>query len=383
MPAQPSPHPRRRGVRSDRVRRAGGEDVGRDAQKRLVGAGAGPTCSTPELGDDAPARRPLQEAELEQVRLVDVLDRVRLLAERHRERREPDRAAAELLDDRAQQLAVEPLEAGLVDLEQLERLLGDLARDDAGVAHLGDVAHAPQDAVRDPRRAARAARDLVGGVVSISTPRMRALRRTIAASSSGRVVVEPERQAEAVAQRRRQQPGARRRADQRERRQVERERARRRPLADDDVEPEVLERRIEDLLDRAVEAVDLVDEEDVAGLERRQDRGDVALALERRPGDLADADAELSADDLRERRLAEPGRARRAARGRAPRRAPCAASSAIASCSLTRSWPTKSPSGPGGATARAPPRLRRASDGGEQRSLMPPASAPRAPAPRR
>ena len=35
-------------------------------------------------------------------------------------------------------------------------------------------------------------------------------------------------------------------------------------LADDDVEPEVLERRVEDLLDRAVEPVDLVDEEDVA-----------------------------------------------------------------------------------------------------------------------
>src|SRR5262249_11910594 len=35
-----------------------------------------------EVGDDAATRRPLDEAELEQVRLVDVLDRVRLLAER-------------------------------------------------------------------------------------------------------------------------------------------------------------------------------------------------------------------------------------------------------------------------------------------------------------
>ena len=81
------------------------------------------------------------------------------------------------------------------------------------------------------------------------------------------------------------------------------------PWPDDDVEPEVLERRIEDLLRRAVEPVDLVDEEDVARLERGQDRGDVALPLERRAGDLADADPELVADDLRERGLAEPGRA--------------------------------------------------------------------------
>ena len=83
------------------------------------------------------------------------------------------------------------------------------------------------------------------------------------------VVAEPERHAEAVAERRRQQARARRRADERERRQVERQRARGRALADDDVEPEVLERRVEDLLDRAVQAVDLVDEEDVALLERR------------------------------------------------------------------------------------------------------------------
>ena len=46
----------------------------------------------------------------------------------------------------------------------------------------------------------------------------------------------------------------------------------------------VLHRRIEGLLERAVEAVDLVDEEDGARLERGQQRGDVALALERRAG---------------------------------------------------------------------------------------------------
>jgi hypothetical protein len=54
--------------------------------------------------------------------------------------------------------------------------------------------------------------------------------------------------------------------------------------------------------------VDLVDEQDVLQLEAGKDRGHVALPLERRAGDGADADAELLADDLRERRLPEPGR---------------------------------------------------------------------------
>ena len=94
---------------------------------------------------------------------------------------------------------------------------------------------------------------------------------------------------------------------ERERRQVERQRPRRRALAHDDVDAEVLERRIEDLLRRAAHAVDLVDEEHVARLERREDRGDVLL-LDGRPGDRADADAELLADDVREARLAEARR---------------------------------------------------------------------------
>ena len=176
------------------------------------------------------------------------------------------------------------------------------------VPHLGDVAHAAQDAVRDARRAARAARDLLGGVVGDLDAED--ARRAVddRAELAGVVVVEPERHAEAVAQRRRQQAGARRRADERERRQVERERARRGALAHDDVDAEVLERRVEDLLRGAAHAVDLVDEEDVARLERREDRGDVLL-LDRRACDRADADAELLADDVRERRLAEARRA--------------------------------------------------------------------------
>ena len=66
-------------------------------------------------------RRALDQPALEQVGLVDVLDRVLLLADRDRQRRQADRAAAELLADRAQDLAVEAVEALVVDLEQVER----------------------------------------------------------------------------------------------------------------------------------------------------------------------------------------------------------------------------------------------------------------------
>ena len=124
----------------------------------------------------------------------------------------------------------------------------------------------------------------------------------------GRVVLEPRDPAEAVAQRRREQPRARRRADQREARQIEAHRARARPLPDQDVELEVLHRRVEDLLDCGGQAVDLVDEQHVAGLEVREQRREIAGPLDRRTARHAQRRPHLVGDDVRERGLAEPRR---------------------------------------------------------------------------
>ena len=97
------------------------------------------------------------------------------------------------------------------------------------------------------------------------------------------VEVEPVRGPEPVAQRGADAAGTGRRADDRERLQAQPQRPGRRPLADHHVERVVLHRRIEDLLDRPVEPMDLVDEQDVALVERGQDRREVAGALDR-PG---------------------------------------------------------------------------------------------------
>ena len=71
----------------------------------------------------------------------------------------------------------------------------------------------------------------------------------------------------------------------------------------------VLHRRIEDLLDRGREPVDLVDEQDVAILEIGENGGEVARLGDHRSRRGAKADAELAGDDLGERGLAEPRRA--------------------------------------------------------------------------
>ena len=81
------------------------------------------------------------------------------------------------------------------------------------------------------------------------------------------------------------------------------------PSDEADVDLVVLHRRIEELLDDRPEAMDLVDEQDVAGAQIGERADQVARLLQRRPRARADVDAELARDQLGERRLAESRRA--------------------------------------------------------------------------
>src|SRR5256885_14020968 len=71
---------------------------------------------------------------------------------------------------------------------------------------------------------------------------------------------------------------------------------------------EFLHRRVEDLLDDAGQTVDLVDEQDGAVLEVRQDRGEIAGAFDRGPARDLYRNTELVRDHARERGLPHSGR---------------------------------------------------------------------------
>ena len=79
------------------------------------------------------------------------------------------------------------------------------------------------------------------------------------------------------------------------------------PLADHDVEREVLHRRVEDLLDLTVEPVDLVDEQHVARLQVRQDRGEVPRPRDGGTGGRLDLGPHLVGDHRCERGLSQTG----------------------------------------------------------------------------
>ena len=80
------------------------------------------------------------------------------------------------------------------------------------------------------------------------------------------------------------------------------------PVAGHELDAEVLHRRVEVLLDDRLQAVDLVDEQDVAAAERGEDARQVALALERRARGHAHLGPQLVREQVRQRGLAEPGR---------------------------------------------------------------------------
>src|SRR5207237_7161390 len=131
---------------------------------------------------------------------------------------------------------VDGVETIVVDLELGERLARYGERDAPVVPDLREVAYAFQPAVRDARRATGAARDLLrGGGLDLDAEDARGAAHDLL-ERLGLEQVELVRRAEAVAQRRREPADARRRADEREAWQRKPQRARARPLADDDVE---------------------------------------------------------------------------------------------------------------------------------------------------
>jgi hypothetical protein len=105
-------------------------------------------------GQHATLRRALQVTFLDQERLVHFFERLRLLAHRDRNRAHADRAAAVVLGEHPQHALVHFVQAGGVDLQQLEGGRGDGLRDAPLGAFLSEIAHKVDEVVGDTRRAA-------------------------------------------------------------------------------------------------------------------------------------------------------------------------------------------------------------------------------------
>ena len=120
--------------------------------------------------------------------------------------------------------------------------------------------------------------------------------------------IQPQHQPEAAAQRSADHPLPRGRADGGEALDLHRMRSRARPGADQDVHPKIFERRINHLLDVRQQAVNFVDEENLALIDVRQNPAQVQLLLQHRTRRLLNPDAQFLRDDSRQRRFPQPWR---------------------------------------------------------------------------
>src|SRR5439155_7885037 len=82
-----------------------------------------------------------------------------------------------------------------------------------------------------------------------------------------------------------------------------------RTVARHDVDLKGFDRGIEALFDGGREAMNLVDEEDIVGFELGEEPRERAFVLDRRAARRVERHAHLAREDVRERRLAEAGRA--------------------------------------------------------------------------
>src|SRR5262245_22278396 len=255
------------------------------------------------------ARRAVHEPLLDEVGLDDLLDGVARLRQRRRDGFDADRTAAEIDGDGAEISVVHGIKTAAVDLELEQGAVGKIAIDQSRPGDGSEIAQSAHQAAGNARRAARAPRHLAGPVLA----HFNAEHPAAAAHDREQLVIavdfEPDLNAEAVAQRRGEETGAGGGADQGETGKLDADRPGGRAFADDQVELEVLHCRVEDLLDRGIEPMDLVDEEDVAFLEIGEERREIAGAGDHRAGGGAEIHPKLARHDLRERRLAEPRRA--------------------------------------------------------------------------
>jgi hypothetical protein len=240
--------------------------------------------------------------------LVHFFDRIRIFADGCTNRVQANRSAIELLDDRPNDARIHVVEAERVDVEQRERLVRDVLGDHAVSLHLRVVTHAAEQAVGDPRRAARAPGDLVRAIaLNFDFHHVRGAAHD-ELEIFRRIEVEPLFDAEARAHGRGEHTKPRRSSDERERLDRHCDSLRLGPVRQANVDLVVLHRGIEELLDDRAQPVNFVDEQDVARPHVRERRDEIAWLLQRRARARADVHAELASDQLGERCLPQSRR---------------------------------------------------------------------------
>src|SRR5699024_9285474 len=198
------------------------------------------------------------------------------------ERRQPHGPTSEAQAEIGQDGAIDLVQTEFVDTEHPQPVPRGRFVDHAVTTDLGEVANAAQQPVGYSGCTAGPAGDLGGPLrfdSHIEDPRRPQNDRF---EIGGGVVVEAGVETETVTQRTGYKTGSGGGPDQGEAGNVHADGTSRRTLAQHDVELEILDGRVEDLLYGSGQPVDLIDEENIAVTELREDRRQITAALQGR-----------------------------------------------------------------------------------------------------
>ncbi len=229
-----------------------------------------------------------------------------------RQRLDAHRPAAINIGDHRQIAPVHRIETQMIDLQPVERAIGDFGGDGGFARNIGEIAHPAQQPSGDARRAARALGNLLGSIGGYAQ-----IKQTCGAGDDEfqlimGVEIQPHRNAKTVAERRGQQPlpAWSRRPSVKAGKSI-RTTARRRPLADHDIQRTIFHGGIKDFLDHRIEPVDFVDEQNIAVLEIGEQCRQIAGFCDDRARGGAEPDAHFLRHNLRQRGFAQSRRAKK------------------------------------------------------------------------
>ncbi|MCY1176788.1 hypothetical protein D9M73_170720 [compost metagenome] len=211
-----------------------------------------------------------------------------LFADGRRQAVHPHRPAIELLDHGKQQASILVIEATFIDVQQVQRQVGNRLGDMPLGANFGEITHPTQQSVGNPGRATGTAGDFEGAF-RVQRQTQDARRTTDDRRQVG-VIVELKtlNDAETVAQRVGQHACPGRCANQGERWQIELDRTRSRAFANHDVELEIFHGRVQHFFNDGRQAMDFVDEQHIVRLKVGQQCGEITRTLQHRPRSALD-----------------------------------------------------------------------------------------------
>jgi hypothetical protein len=217
---------------------------------------------------------------LDEERFVDVFNCFFGFANAYGQGAKPNRAATELLTQVGKHGAVDFVETKVIDAKDREAFVRSCFIDTAIATNLGEVANSAKETIGDTGCATGASGDLGSATVVDADSENATSARNDRLQFVGVVVIETGDQTEAVAQGTGDEARTRRGSDEGEPWQIEANRASGRTFAQHNVELEIFHCRIQHFFDVAAEAMDFVDEQDIAFAETGEDGREVSGSVE-------------------------------------------------------------------------------------------------------